>query len=68
MHFGSVLEWEIVTRDGFVRGEHFQVLEMDQGKQMRAGEGDFITAIITDIMTVIQKGRKAFHLAFQMSE
>lgn len=60
MHFGRVLEWEIVVRDGFVRGEHFQVLEMYQGTQMREGEG----GSITDIMMAIQEGSKGFSFAF----
>lgn len=60
MHFGRVLEWEIVICDGFVRGEHFQVLDVDQGKQMREGDGDIIAAIITDMITVIQEGKKGF--------
>lgn len=64
MHFARVLEWEIVVRDGFVRGEHFQVLEMYQGTQMREGEGGSIAAIITDIMTAIQEGSKGFSFAF----
>lgn len=64
MYFGRVLECEIVVCDGFVRGEHFQVLEMYQGMQMREGEGGSIAAIITDIMTAIQEGSKGFSFVF----
>ena len=38
MHFGRGSAWERVECDGFVRGDHSQVLEMDQRKQRREGD------------------------------